>query len=570
METGETQSATPSTAQGMGARLSEIEQQKKMLALEEISLVEKGLESHNPADILKAMEVVKIQQNAGSDDRKSFFVDPLAFDNSFGYKQPPTSITYELLQAMARTPITNSIIKTRKNQIARFAEPQRNRFSTGFVIRKKGFTDNEDKLSKQDRQRIDEVTEFILNCGETQSWSRDNFETWLRKTTDDSLTFDQDNTEIIRNKNGSVHEFIAVDAMTMRIADSYSDSDYAAQRIKGGNNAQPLEKRTAIAGYYPSYVQTYQSRAIADFYPWEMTFGVRNPTTRIYGNGYGRSELEDMVAIVTSMLHSDQYNSNFFKVGSAPKGILQIKGGMNNPRVKEFIRYWRAMVSGVENAWRTPVIDTESAEWIDMQKNSRDMEFSRWQEYLIKLECALYTIDPSEIGFHLNNGGDGAKPMFEKDNASNIKFSKDKGLKPLLKYREAQLNKYIVSQVAPDLVLEFVGLDGENENEYMTRIKDEVGNIKTLNEVRKEANLKPIEGGDIVLNSMFIQNKSADQQMQMQQDQMAGMDGGEDPNEMDDEGESRFEPKFPEGEEEASPMVKAFNQMVEDIAKGKI
>lgn len=35
------------------------------------------------------------------------------------------------------------------------------------------------------------------------------------------------------------------------------------------------------------------------FYPWELGYGVRNKTTNVLRNGYGCSELETLIEIVT-------------------------------------------------------------------------------------------------------------------------------------------------------------------------------------------------------------------------------------------------------------------------------
>lgn len=164
------------------------------------------------------------------------------------------------------------------------------------------------------------------------------------------------------------------------------------------------------------------------------------------------------------------------------------------------------------------------------------MEFAKWQEYLIKLACALYIIDPSEVGFPSGQSSE-SQPMYESSNASRLKFSKDKGLNPLLKFIEAKINKYIVSQLHSDFEFKFVGIDADTHEQYLTKIKDEITNFKTINEIRQENNLTPVDGGDIIMNPTytgFLQQ----QQMAEQQEMMGG---GE---EMEGEGESPEEPDF--------------------------
>lgn len=58
-------------------------------------------------------------------------------------------------------------------------------------------------------------------------------------------------------------------------------------------------------------------------------------------------------------------------------------------------------MKGVQNSHRVPVINGIDLEWIDLQKNNRDMEFNEWLKFLIIISCAVYRMDPTELGFNL-------------------------------------------------------------------------------------------------------------------------------------------------------------------------
>jgi len=268
-----------------------------------------------------------------------------------------------------------------------------------------------------------------------------------------------------------------------------------------------------LNGYYPTFCQVLDNRIVADFYPWEMVFGIRNPSTDIKVNGYGVSELEDLVYTVTSLLWTDEYNARFFKQGSMPKGILRVSQDVNESKLSEFRQEWMSLVAGVSNAHRTPIVNAEKFEWIDLHKANREMEYSQWQEYLIKLSCAVYKIDPSEIGFPFN-GSAGKAPMFEANNEQKLKYSQDKGLKPLVKFYEFMLNRNVVSQLNPDYELVFVGLDAETEQQEDERLTKAVATFMTVNEVRAAKGLKPIQGGDIILNPVYMQSQALGQQQE--------------------------------------------------------
>ena len=164
----------------------------------------------------------------------------------------------------------------------------------------------------------------------SSQWEHDDFDTFIRKIVDDSLIYDQMTFECVRNRRGQIESFMATDASTFRIADSFFDKDYD-NAFFARNGASVWQDRNdfgkKIHGYYPSFVQVYQNTKVNEFYPWELCFGVRNPSTSIYANGYGVSELEELINVVTSMLWGDEYNRRFFSQGSAPspKGLLKNK-----------------------------------------------------------------------------------------------------------------------------------------------------------------------------------------------------------------------------------------------------
>jgi hypothetical protein len=492
--------------------------------------LEKALRSESPDDMVRASQVLQQIQPKVDQNTKSFFIDPLEFNANLGYKDKPFSLTYVTLKRMSKTPIINSIIKTRKNQVADFAEPQENKYSTGFVIRKKPKGGVEQKMDNKDKKIAFAITDFILKGGNTSQWGYDDFDTFIRKIVEDSLVYDQMTFECVRNRRGQLENFIATDAATFRMADSFFDKDYDNvffQRHGANVWKDRSDFGPKVHGYYPAYVQVYQNMKVNEFYPWELCFGIRNPSTSIWANGYGCSELEELINVVTSMLWSDEYNRRFFSQGSAPKGFFRVKGTNNEAALQQFKQQWQSMITGVMQSWKTPVIEAD-VDWIDLQKNNRDMEYSSWIEYLIKIACAVYSIDPSEIGWDISrsNGNGG---LFEGSQEQRLKHSKDKGLYPLLKFLQRKLNKYIVEQINPDFELVFVGLNGLTIEEELKMDIDKVNSFMTVNEAREKYEMKPLEGGDAPNNSAFLQNKNA-QAMAQQQAAMGSAPNGEEGN----------------------------------------
>lgn len=507
-------------------QLRAVEMAQQKLIAKQFRLIEKAAKSDNPSDMIAAAQVVNKIQSKTANDAKSYFIDPLQFSANLGYKDKMFSLTYTTLRRMSKTPIINSIIKTRKNQIADFAEPQADRYNTGFVIRKKSKMGVEQKMSEKDKKIANAITDFIMNCGGEASWTNDDFDTFIRKIVEDSLIFDQMTFECVRNRRGKLEYFVATDASTFRMAESAFRTDYdndffhrLGSGVYADETLQALNKK--VNGYYPQYVQVYQSAIVNEFYPWELCFGVRNPSTWINSNGYGCSELEDLINIVTALLWGDEYNRRFFSQGSAPKGLLRIKSGMNEKALQQFKQQWQAMISGVMQSWKTPVVEAD-VDWIDLQKSNRDMEYNSWMEYLIKLACAIYNIDPTEIGWDISRS-QGNSGLFESSNKERLQHSKDKGLYPILKFIQRKINKYIVEQINPDFEFVFMGLNGMTIQEELDMDVKKLSAFATVNEIREKWDMPKLDDiGDVIENSIVWQAISQKKQEEAQQQQMGG------------------------------------------------
>lgn len=527
-------------------KIKDIEFQKQKLIVEEKLALDEAIKNGTSEDIVKAQNYWQAKQREQAMDEgvgRSLLVDPNAKYAQQGYVEKNFNVSFQVLRQMSKTPIPRAIIGTRREQVAEFCTPQRDKYSPGFIIRKKNRNyfgkDDDNEPTKEEIKEINRLTDFVLNCGDNQNkWHADDFESFMRKITTDSLSLDQYTYEIIRNRKGEINEFVATDGATFRVADTYDDDD-----VKGG------QKPPKINGYYPSYVQVYHARPVAEFYPWELCFGVRNPQSDIMSNAYGRSELEDLISTVTSLLNADQYNSNYFKIGSNPKGLLRVKG-LNPSRLEEFRSQWMAEMAGVNNAHKMPVIDAEKMEFISTQQSNKDMEYGRYYEFLVKIACAIFTISPEEIGFPLE--GVGASNLGGKgNNETELEYSRSKGLFPLLRNLEKNLNKYIVGPASNDKYeLVWMGLRERTAEAELDMQVKEVQYVKTVNEVRKERGLEEVENGDIILNPVFMQNKQA------------GMFGDAESNMFMDEAD-----EAEKSESENNPFVNSLQSFVDEEFK---
>ena len=283
---------------------SNIDSNIQKLELEKGILLNKAMASNNPEKMHAAIQYLHDHRG------KSVLVRPDSVGDAKGYREKDAILDFDTLRTMAKLPLIRSIIETRRDQVSSFAAYSTNTMKPGWAIRpKRGiFDDHSQDLTDPQKKDIESIAAFIENTGSVRDkYSMDNFNTFLRKITKDSLELDQMTFEIVWNRKGELAQFIPTDGSTYKYL-------------------RPNSKMKEVRGYKPFYVQIIQGRLYQEFYPFELCFAARNSSTNINKFKYGESEIEILIKIITWVLFGDEYNGRFFSQGSSPKGILHVKG----------------------------------------------------------------------------------------------------------------------------------------------------------------------------------------------------------------------------------------------------
>lgn len=462
-------------------------------------------------------DIMKSEPVQGS---KSIIEDPLALVQALGYKDKPNSLTYETLANMStRDSVISAIVLTRVNQISAFSQPARfTRDGIGFEIT---LRDPKAAPTADQKKIILSLEMFLENCGYTYDPGRDSFDTFLRKFVRDSLTYDQGTFEIVPDRIGRPAEFYATDAATIRAA---------TLETRPGEDFITSDQVTDY-----NWVQLINGQAAITFSSSELAFCVRNPRTDINVQPYGFSELEVLIHQITSHLWAEEYNSRYFSQGGTTKGILNLKGtNISKEQLDAFRRQWTAQVAGMTGAWKTPVVSVEGLEYINVSQSNREMEYEMWMNYLINICCAVYQIDPSEVNFPNRGGagGGGGGGLGDGGIEERLKNSRDKGLRPLLRFIESMINRHIIYRFSRDYTFNFIGLDQETEQDRLEISDKQVRTYKTINELRKEKDMDPIDGGDVILDPTYT-NWLLQQQQNAMMQQQQGQGDQDDPNAQD-------------------------------------
>lgn len=540
----------------------EIDNLIKQLSISKAIKLDEQMSSKDVGEIMKAVDYVSNQKRNKQHDFKAYLFSP---DNEFysgtGYKNSFKSLSFPVLRRMGRVPAVRTVIGTRQNQVMNFSKFTTDLQREGWTIRlKPGRFDSEDtKLTDKDKKRIEEIASFLENGGFGNSkwdYNTDDVDDFLKKQVQDSLELDQACFYIGRDREHKVFNYVAVDSATIRLLENIDPT-----------NQELSEYQDVLNGFKPAYAQVWNGKIVHKklsndysepmiYYPWEMSFGVRNKTSNILNNGYGISELEILIEVVTWIMNGMQYNGNFFKQGSNPKGFFNVKSGADSGVLNEFRKAWTNQVVGVNNTHRIPVFQGDEVQWIDMHHSNKDMEFQNWNEFLILLTCAVMSIDPSETGLTFKN----QNAMFGQDGQKQrLQWSKDKGLKPLLQFIQKQINKYLVSELDPRFEFVFTGVDIEDEGAILDNDIKKVqnGGMSMQDFFKKYSGRDFKEGKDIILNQIYLQI----QQMQ----QFGGQESNEAVDEMTGEPDVGAQNPFEQYEKslDSSPIVGEMTKLID-------
>jgi len=442
-------------------------------------------EAPKAEDLLKAFaSEAKIQIGRP----KSALIDSYMTTGANGLRQKPTAISYAVLRRMAKVPPIAAIINTRLNQVARFARRPRFEGDMGFKVVLK---DKEAKMNKAQKEKAFQIEEFFMTTGAVPNAKRkDNFDTFMRKITRDSLTFDVVTFEKVGNRKGTISEVYAIDGATIELV----AGDFVGEGWEMPVY-EPMTKAGQKIAKEIAYVQRVNGQIIAEFTEAELCFAIRNPQTDINMVDFGMAELETLIEIVTGIMNSIRYNTSYFSESHLPQGVLEIIGKYEDRHLEGFKRHWKAMTSGAAGKWAVPVMalsEGQGFKFTNFKNSNRDMEFNEFLEFLFNIGCAVYQIDPNEVGF--KSWTTSGNSQMRSDNTEvKIDQSKDKGFMPLMQFLANTLNSQIVDQIDEQFAFTWIGIDEQDEEQKWARYKAQIDSgAVVVSEVRKKEDMEEL------------------------------------------------------------------------------
>lgn len=351
----------------------------------------------------------------------------------------------------------------------------------------------EDDNKKNNTDRALEVTNILKGVG--------GYNLSFRSLTDmiieDLMVLDAVALEKRKNLGGGTYGLLPIDAATIKIRTDES-----------GRTPEPPE----IA-----YQQVIRGNVTAKFTADEMYYGMLNPRTN---TPYGLAPLETLVLTVNSALKSSLLNLEYMTEGNVPEGFYTVPNGWTAVQIKEFQEMFDAAVAGDGSA-NSRIRFMPEGTYTPTHKVD-DMRYKEFSEWLMKITCSVFDVQPIEIGFEPKTGLGGAGFSDGQDVITNRK-----AILPLANFMKDIWDCYIQEELGyTDLEFEYQGLeykDPKNEaevNEILIR-----SGQATVDEIRGQQQKDPL-GVDkpfVIGTPTFIDEESMANKAQVSEDFKARM-----------------------------------------------
>lgn len=384
-----------------------------------------------------------------------------------------TGTTFEACRRMAQdNEAVACIIGKRVNQVTSYSRRsvvRRGKSSEpGFHIK---LSDLEARATPDDKKRIAELEQFFEECGYVAPPSAERplawqpgFDSFLSMLTRDALTLDH---VAVRRWHAAedprkhpVLAFACVDAAQIQFAGREMDTLKDGVPVwKEAHDRERTNTKDRIA--YKKVSSGGQT--LEEFTERELFTGHRRHRSDESVNGYGFSEIEEAWIAATLWCSARDFNGLRFSKNTLPRGLWVLFGNFTSQAFSAFQLAMKQQMQGVKNSMNIPVVSGSpqagsSVQFVPVDPTPKDLEHA---QSLFSFGCwihNLYQISPDETGF--SSTSPFRPPLSEASPETNLKYSQDTGLRPLLRWIENLVNRELLWVIDPSrkFKFEFVGV----------------------------------------------------------------------------------------------------------------
>lgn len=211
-----------------------------------------------------------------------------------------------------------------------------------------------------------------------------------------------------------------------------------------------------------------------------------------YNEYYGLSALKVAMTPLTTDIHAQRWNKNFFKNSAIPRGALVTDQELEDQQANRLRKQWEKVYKGTDKAHRIAVLG-KGAKWQDVMKSMKDMEFVTLRKMNREEIIAGYGVPPVLLG------------IFEYANYANstqqLKIFYEHTVIPMLKLLESVYDEQLIPKIQKGLYAkhDLSDIDVLKENQLVKAKTAETlsKTVMTVNEVRELLyDKEPVEWGD--------------------------------------------------------------------------
>lgn len=348
------------------------------------------------------------------------------------------------------------IWNARVNDVSRYAKFAAMPWETGWYVRMR---DPDEKPTAQDRRDMKECARFVLNCcreGQLDPETFDprdrdaagifSFDTFLRASMDDMMTFDAWAIWTDRARSGAINAFAPMPAGNIRLANPRH----------GYQNNEKL---------FAALLDETGSPVTA-FTRDQLVWRVQYPRTDPAAWGYGWSIAEQIVRAIQGFQSAVDLNCGTFDKSGIPNAILKLMGDFwNQDQIDAMMREWNNMKRGVTKVWGMPIIGVPEDADIELLNlndvKGQDVRYRDHMNMMMGVSCIVANFPIRRLGLFASGHTRDNMPVPEQ--SVEIQGVDDPGMPPLLNHIEDTINPYIVQAAWPRLAVAFRNKDPKSD-----------------------------------------------------------------------------------------------------------
>lgn len=367
-----------------------------------------------------------------------------------------STVPFHYLRKLAvNYPIARACIKRRISQMVQL----------GWEVTTKDEIENEDGYTEQ----IQKVKTWL----KIPMGHKSRFREMISIMVEDLLSVDATSFEFQKTRGGEFISLIPVDPTTivLRVDE------------QGGT---PIPPETA-------YAQYIAGQRIAEFTTDEMVYESINSRS---DSPYGLAPLESLIIQVESALRGALYNLAYFKESNVPEGFITLPEEVagNISEIEEWQRHFDLLMSGDMRTTRRLKIIPGGSEYTPAKKPD-DMSFEKFEMWLLQQTCAVFEVQPQDIGFtHQIN-----KATAE----SQQNIGTERGLLPLANFIKEVIDDVIATEFeAPELQFIWTDINPVDRKEEADIVDKEIRiGLTSVDEERIARGKEPIGLGHFIMGA---------------------------------------------------------------------